>query len=133
MLQLNWIQAEKSMYNNPSIQQIQHDVRAALEIVMGDSSPEMLDEMSSIFLEDAVPLFAQMKTGLATGDFKAISVAAHTLKGSSATIGLDKFAQLCLALEQSSQAQETGQIGLSIAGLEAEFTTIEEALRHFLF
>jgi HPt (histidine-containing phosphotransfer) domain-containing protein len=132
MIQLDGIKEVKSMQNNLTVQQIQQDIKVALELVMGDSSPEMLDEMSSIFLEDAIPLFEQMKMGLATSDFKAISVAAHTLKGSSATMGLEKFAGLCLALELGSKAQDTSQIGPFIAELEAEYTTIEEALRHFL-
>ncbi|MCA9954282.1 MAG: Hpt domain-containing protein [Ardenticatenaceae bacterium] len=99
---------------------------------MGDSSAEMLDEMSSIFLEDAVPLIQQMKDGLATRNFDSIIIAAHTLKGSSATIGLDKFAQLCLAVELSSKAQETNKLGPFIANLETEYSRVETALRHFL-
>lgn len=132
MLQLNSFKVEKPMYNNPSIQQIQENVKIALENVMGDSSPEMLDEMSTIFLEDAVPLIEQMKIGHTTGDFKAISIAAHTLKGSSATIGLDNFANLCLALEQSSNAQETTKISSILPGIENEYKKIEKALRLFL-
>lgn len=132
MMQLNSFRENKGMYNNSTIQQIQHNVKTALETVMGDSSPEMLDEMSSIFLEDATPLIQQMKDGVATSDFGAITIAAHTLKGSSATIGLDKFAELCLAVELSSKAQEPTNLGSSIAKIEAEYTHIEKALRHFL-
>lgn len=132
MMQLNSFRENKGMYNNSTIQQIQHNVKTALETVMGDSSPEMLDEMSSIFLEDATPLIQQMKDGVAASDFNAITIAAHTLKGSSATIGLEKFAELCLAVELSSKAQETDNLGSSIASIEAEYTHIEKALRHFL-
>lgn len=132
MMQLNSYRENKAMYDNPTIQQIQQDVRIALETVMGDSSAEMLDEMSSIFLEDAVPLIQQMKDGLATRNFDSIIIAAHTLKGSSATIGLDKFAQLCLAVELSSKAQETNKLGPFIANLETEYSRVETALRHFL-
>lgn len=120
------------MYNHHSIQKIQQDVSIALEAVMGDSSPEMLDEMSSIFLQDAAPLLQQMKVGFAHRDFNAIVAAAHTLKGSSATIGLEKLADLSQAVELSCKAQEVNKIGPLIASLEVEYTHIEKALRHFL-
>lgn len=131
-MQLNSLTEDKTMDNNLTIQQIQTNVRIALEAVMGDASPEMLDEMSSIFLEDAIPLIQQMKDGFTTHDFNSITVAAHTLKGSSATIGLDKFANLCLAIEQGSKVQESGKLGSFINSLETEYAHIEEALRHFL-
>ena len=131
-MQSSGLREDKTMVNSPSIQQIQEGVRAALEAVMGDSSPEMLDEMSTIFLEDAVPLIEQIKAGFAAHDFKAITIAAHTLKGSSATIGLATLADLCLAIEASSKAEEINGMGPSITNLEAAYSRVDKALRHFL-
>ena len=115
-----------------TIQNIQAHVKSALEAVMGDNSPEMLSEMSTIFLEDAVPLLQKLKQGYSHNDFATISMAAHTLKGSSATIGLEQFANLCLKIENISQQQEPALFNDLIIKLEAEYIRIEEALTTFL-
>jgi HPt (histidine-containing phosphotransfer) domain-containing protein len=99
---------------------------------MGDSSPEMLNEMAGIFLEDAVPLIDQMKTGCANQDWIAVRQAAHALKGSSATIGLDQFADLCLAVEISSKQNEANLVGDHLVALELVFGQVKNALMTFL-
>ena len=115
-----------------SIQEIRQQVQTALELVMGDSSPEMLNEMAGIFLEDAVPLIEQMKMGHANHDFTAVREAAHALKGSSATIGLDQFANICLAVETSSKQNEADSVNNHLKTLELTYVHIAEALSTFL-
>ncbi len=131
MIQMNYSLLETAV-SHQTIQQMQTDVKTTLEAVMGDNSPEMLNEMSTIFLEDAVPLIEKLKYSCSKNDFAAISMAAHTLKGSSATIGLNQFASLCLALERSSQQQESALFNDLIAKLDAEYFRVEEALTAFL-
>ncbi|MAT98299.1 MAG: hypothetical protein CL608_14235 [Anaerolineaceae bacterium] len=123
---------EETAVLNQSIQEIREQVQTALQLVMGDSSPEMLDEMASIFLEDGQPLIEQMKTGHLNHDFTAVSQAAHALKGSSATIGLDQFANICLAVETSSKQNEADGVGKYLATLELAYGHIEKALATFL-
>ena len=115
-----------------SIQDIQLQVKNTLAMVMGDSSAEMLNEMSAIFLEDAVPLIDQMKTGHANHDYLAIRQAAHALKGSSATIGLDEFANICLAVETSSKQNESNLVSNHLATLERAYVQVKKALSGFL-
>ncbi|WP_420631225.1 Hpt domain-containing protein [Candidatus Leptofilum sp.] len=116
-----------------SIIQLQNDIKRALAEVMGEASPETLDEMASIFLEDAVPLMDQMKEGLNSQNYASISMAAHALKGSSATIGLSTFAHLCLAVETNSKQEATHLLDNNLAILEAEYAKVQQALRAFLF
>jgi HPt (histidine-containing phosphotransfer) domain-containing protein len=115
-----------------SIQEIRQQVQTALELVMGDSSPEMLNEMAGIFLEDGQPLIEQMKTGHLNHDFTAVRHAAHALKGSSATIGLDQFANICLAVETSSIQNEADSVGNHLKTLELAYIHVEKALITFL-
>lgn len=115
-----------------TIHQLQQDVKNALEDVMGDSSPEMLNEMATIFLEDAVPLIEQIKSSSANQDPSSAVLAAHTLKGSSATIGLEKFAQLCLSLEISGKENDIATLNNLIPLLETEYEQIQKALSAFL-
>ncbi len=118
--------------SNQNLQEIRTQVKTALESVMGDSSPEMLSEMASIFLEDAVPLIDQMKLGFSHRDFTAVSQAAHALKGSSATIGLEQFADICLAVETSSKQSQADLVGNHLATLELAYVQIEKGLTTFL-
>lgn len=117
---------------NLSTQEIRMQVQTALELVMGDSSPEMLNEMASIFLEDAVPLIDQMKTGYANQDWASVSRAAHALKGSSATIGLDQLADTCLAVEVSGKKREAELVGKHLTTVELAYIQVKKALTTFL-
>jgi len=130
MMQMNNNQP-KTAVPQQTIQQIQTDVKEALQFVMGDSTPEILDEMSTIFMEDATLLISQIKIGYDSQDFRNVSIAAHTLKGSSATIGLENFADLCLAIEISCNQQEGEQLANHISHLEFEYTQINNALMAF--
>ena len=117
---------------NQTIQEIQIQVKNTLSMVMGDSSAEMLNEMSAIFLEDAVPLIDQMKAGHANHDYRAVRQAAHALKGSSATIGLDEFANICLAVEKSSKQDAPSLVSDHLATLELAYNQVKKALSGFL-
>ena len=114
-----------------TIQQIRTNVKETLELAMGESSPEMLDEMSTIFLEDALPIISKMKDALEEQDFIAINMCVHALKGSSATIGLAQFADLCEILELSVAQQDVFQIKSLVGTLEMEYILIENALQTF--
>ena len=123
---------EETAASKRTVEQIQMDVKRTLEQVMGESSAEMLNEMSLIFLEDAVPLIDQIKTGYVEGDLAAIRMAAHALKGSSATIGLEHFAHITLIVENSSKANDNAAIAEQLPALEAEYERIKQALTSFL-
>ncbi len=130
MMQMNSSQ-QNTAVPFKSTQQIQTDVKEALQFIMGNSSPEMLDEMSTIFMNDALLLLNQIKIGYSNQDYKSIDLAAHTLKGSSATIGLQDFADLCLAIEQCNHQQQSNQLANHIANLELAYAQINRALMAF--
>ena len=95
-------------------QKIKMDVKETLAYVMGDSSPDMLSEMSLIFLEDSLPLINQIINGYSKQNFDMMRTAAHALKGSSATIGLEQLAKLCQDIETNSKQQNQAPIGSQI-------------------
>lgn len=131
MTQTNYTAANTAV-SDQTLVHLRNNVKTALELVMGDSSPEMLDEMSTIFLEDSAPLIDQMKDGLQKSNYSSISMAAHALKGSSATIGLLDFANICLTVESASKQEETDIIGINLIALESEFSKVAQALQAFI-
>lgn len=130
-MQLMHSLTHKSMAD-PALMQIQTNVKETLGEVMGDSSPEMLSEMSSIFLEDSLPLILQILDSYSNQEFEVMKAAAHALKGSSATIGLERLAQLCQIIETNSKQHDLDLIGSQMPLLEAEYNQISRALSDFL-
>jgi HPt (histidine-containing phosphotransfer) domain-containing protein len=67
----------------------------------GDDS--LLDELVTVFLQSAQKHMADMRTALDAGDSTLLSRAAHTLKGSAATLGAKPLAELCAELESAGR------------------------------
>ncbi len=82
-------------------------VRTDLELL----GPRMLREIIDKFLDTADHQETAIRQAIEQGDAAALAVAAHGLKGSSATVGAARMAEICKQLEQS------GREG-SVAGAE---------------
>ncbi|MEM7333316.1 MAG: Hpt domain-containing protein [Chloroflexota bacterium] len=70
-----------------------------LKDLFGEDIDVFLNEMAPIFLEDSHSLMEQLNSAIPLGDFKTVKEAAHALKGSSASLGMEVLAQLCTELE----------------------------------
>lgn len=64
-----------------------NDYDAALERTAGDT--ELLSQLMTMFLEGKS--FTELKTALENNDCKAAFAAAHSLKGSSGMLGMDRL------------------------------------------
>ena len=71
---------------------------------LGDSGPGLLDELIGLYLVQAQGLVGQIETAIADGDPSRRRAAAHKLRGSTATLGGDRLADVCLRLEVSPAA-----------------------------
>ncbi len=71
---------------------------------LGDSGPGLLDELIGLYLVQAQDLVRQIETAIADGDPPRRRAAAHKLRGSTATLGGDRLADVCLRLEASPPA-----------------------------
>jgi HPt (histidine-containing phosphotransfer) domain-containing protein len=72
--------------------------------------------------------FAALRVAIATGDAFAINMAAHTLKGSSATVGARRMARLCGDLEMLSQTDDLTHAASMLVSIEIEFAYVRMAL-----
>lgn len=68
---------------------------------LGDSGPGLLDELIGLYLVQAQDLVGRIETAIADGDPPRRRAAAHKLRGSTATLGGDRLADVCLRLEAS--------------------------------
>jgi two-component system, sensor histidine kinase and response regulator len=101
--------------------------RAALwERVAGDEV--FLREITALFLEDSPQLLAAMQSALATGDTKALSVAAHTLKGVAGNFAAKKVVDGALRLEQLGRQGDLAQVKAAFSILEKDLLSLKKEL-----
>jgi len=70
----------------------------------------------------------QLRTHAVAGNFAAMATEAHTLKGSSGSIGAARVADTCLKIERACQAEDAAPLDELIRALEAEYGCARDAL-----
>lgn len=66
--------------------------------------PNLLHKTLSLYLTSSEQLVDQLQEAVRKQDIAAAQIAAHTLKSSSAVLGAQRLADLCLAVERAAQA-----------------------------
>lgn len=102
--------------------------RAFIDKTLGLDANDLLDDLLPLFLEDAPRLLQQIEDGIATKQQTAVRQAAHTLKGSSGTMGMLTIAEQCAALEAQSSAGDFTSLPLTFSRLKAEYRRVAVAL-----
>ena len=70
-----------------------------------------------------------LRDAVVQGDAPAMKLAAHSLKGSSSTMGAKRMAALCDELETLARNATLGGAPALIVALYAEFVRVEAALQ----
>jgi two-component system, sensor histidine kinase and response regulator len=99
------------------------DVAAALERVEGDR--ELLEELVRLFIEGNPASMQEMREALNGHDAHRLERLAHTMKGSSASLGASRICEAALVLEMRAQSGALENAGELIDSLQAE---LERAL-----
>jgi HPt (histidine-containing phosphotransfer) domain-containing protein len=89
----------------------QPEVIERLRSQLGDQDGVMIREIIQLYLVQAWDLLAQMEVAAQNGDEKSLRALAHSLKGSSATVGGGRLAGVCDRIEHGSSA-ELGSAGI---------------------
>jgi len=92
------------------------------------SVPGGIGAVVQAFLEDTPKLFGNLRRALAAGDAKGVAAAAHTLKSTSATLGVTALAECCREMEQRGRAGDLA----GLAALQAEAEGMFERARPLL-
>jgi len=94
----------------------------------GDDSAAFLVTLVRGFLAEVPVRLGALGDAIARGDAGGVARAAHSLKGSTGTLGARRMAALCLAIEQEAKAARLeGAAGL-LEGIGREFAAVREAL-----
>ncbi len=103
------------------------DVELLLE-VGGGNGPGVQD-LVEFYLQKATAVIAQLKQNLAARDFQNLERAAHSLKGSSATCGMQAVVPALRQLEELSRTGQHDNLEPIMATIEMEFERIKSFLR----
>jgi HPt (histidine-containing phosphotransfer) domain-containing protein len=81
-----------------------------------------------LFRRDTPPRLAALRRQVAEGDGAGLQQVAHSLKGSSASLGATGMAAACRRLEKLGRTGELQEAATVVVDLEAEFTRVIAAL-----
>jgi CheY-like chemotaxis protein/HPt (histidine-containing phosphotransfer) domain-containing protein len=107
---------------------IDPQVIASLRALQGNGDPDILGECLDAFVQDTPVQLAAMRAAIQQRDAAAVRRGAHSLKGSSATLGACRMLALCKQLEATVTAGALAAADASLSQLEAEFEAARDAL-----
>jgi HPt (histidine-containing phosphotransfer) domain-containing protein len=123
----------------------QADLRAALLRRVGDTACNgVIESMPSkdeygadaadheilkLYLSDTTVRLEELRQALVAEDSSAVARGAHSLKGSSASLGAMSMTALCVELERSARERVLNGATLILTQLEFEFLRLSEVLR----
>lgn len=94
------------------------DLTAALDRVEGDR--DLFAELVRLFLEECPAAMKEIRQALQNGDAHLLDRLAHTIKGSSASLGANRVSQAALALEMRARSAALQNAGELVDSLQAE-------------
>ena len=107
---------------------IDPDVWDSLVALEASGEPGFLALLLNEFLRTAPLRIRSLRAAEADGDARTLEWEAHSLKGSSGTLGLSKMVALCEQLEQAGHAGSCDGLAETLDTLEAEWGLVREAL-----
>ncbi len=89
---------------------------------------DLVGRLIDIYLEDTPTRLHAMRRAVQTADANEARCVAHTLKGSSATIGAQRMAALCVEIEENALKSRLTRIDALVTEMEAEFGRVRDSL-----
>ncbi len=106
------------------------EVLEHLQRSLGEASNDFVIRLSHVYEGQAAQLMTEISVAADQGDLPRLGEAAHSLKGSSATLGGARLATMCEELELWDGPAEA--VSLRVAGVQAELGAFQSELRGFL-
>ena len=95
---------------------------------LGSLMDELMPELIEVFFEDSISRMSQLKHSLSSHDGQQLRQTAHSLKGSSATLGMLSFSNLCAQLEMVAKVEDWENIPALVGQVDLEFNQIQSVL-----
>ena len=96
-----------------------------------ETDTEFVHELIEIYVNETPKQIQSIAAALSTGNYPALVIAAHTLKGSSLNLGAKPLGALCLKLEEIGRTGNAIPENSFISEIENEFETVKSMLQDF--
>jgi HPt (histidine-containing phosphotransfer) domain-containing protein len=103
-------------------------LRELRELADSSDDPGQFGELIGLFLGELESGVVSMRKALAQGNAVVLSRLAHSLKGSSASMGARTLAVLCQTLEGTAKSAELQGVEAQLEQIESEVHLVREAL-----
>ncbi|MCP4421115.1 MAG: response regulator [Chloroflexi bacterium] len=100
--------------------------------LVGNDTETFLEMMAPIFLEDTTNILQNMEQAILTSNGKGVQQAAHTLKGSSASMGMTQLFVFSQDIETMGREDNLTQASQIFLEIQAEYSRIEATLAQFM-
>jgi len=90
--------------------------------------PDLLAKVVAIYFQNSTNLINTIRSAATSGDAAALSMAAHSMKSSSANLGALNLANLCKELEMKGRENNIDGIQTIVSCVEMEYTRVRTAL-----
>ena len=117
-------QSQNENTNRASIDDVDLSVLLGFAEAQGEDEPDLIVELIDLYLVDFPQQLSVMKDSVLKADENSLKRAAHTLKGSSANLGVNGVAALCEAIEETDSSESFQQSNVLINRLEQTFARI---------
>ena len=116
-----------ALTDSATVESIDWGLLAALEEIREEGEPDLIVELIDLYIEDAPHAVEAMRIAVAGKDATMLKRAAHSLKGSSGSLGVRRVAETCRMLEHVDCSDGANARDL-LERLDLEFATAREAL-----
>ena len=117
-----------ALTNSATVEAIDWGVLATLEEIREEGEPDLIVELIDLYIADAPHWVEAMGRAVAGKDATMLKRAAHSLKGSSGSLGLRQVAETCRMLEHVDCSDPAANAKELLQHLDREFLTACDAL-----
>jgi HPt (histidine-containing phosphotransfer) domain-containing protein len=107
---------------------LDRDVLRGLRELRDANEPDFLTELIDLFTEDSEKLMQELRAACLAGDAEEIRQAAHTLKGSSGSLGALRLSKMYHEVEVLGRTKQIENLAGLMPRLEEEYMLAREFL-----
>ncbi|MDQ2671283.1 MAG: Hpt domain-containing protein [Actinomycetota bacterium] len=106
---------------------VDREVLARLRRLQGEGDPDIVAELTGMFLKDSRSRLEAVEEALQKGDAPAVERAAHALKGGSGSMGARGMSGLCAQLEDLGASVDLSRAPELLRRIREELGRVERA------
>ena len=102
--------------------------RAAIDSLLDLGGPELLSKLAETFSGETSSALSALREAVAASDAQFVKSIAHTLKGSSGSMGAQRMSAICAELQDVGASGDLPSVPGLLERLEEEFGRVRAAL-----